>query len=285
MKLRLLQYFLAVAEELHLGRAAGRLGIEQSPLSRAMRDLEQILGIQLFDRSFRQTTLTWAGQTLLTECRYVLAAVDRAVNATRAAANGYKSTLRIAIADGLAGPRMATLLAVCRAEEPDMEIRLVEMPYSQQLRGLHEGLLDIAFSFSSTEDGGLHSSTVWAEPLALILPARHPLLRQQFVRLDDALSYPVVMCHPEEDSGFRQQLQAIFKVTKAPKIVDQASSFSVMLTLIGAGYGVGFGMESQMNMLRRADISVRGLTGVAAPILVHLLRRHGDPSEPVKRFT
>ena len=71
MDFRLLRYFIAVAEELHLARAAQRLGIEQSPLSRAMRELESQLGVQLFDRSTRLTRLTWAGQVFLGECRRV----------------------------------------------------------------------------------------------------------------------------------------------------------------------------------------------------------------------
>ena len=79
MDFRLLRYFIAVAEELHLARAAERLGIEQSPVSRAMRDLESQLGVQLFDRSAHQTRLTWAGQVFLGECRRVLATVEQAV--------------------------------------------------------------------------------------------------------------------------------------------------------------------------------------------------------------
>lgn len=102
MEPRLLRYFVAVAEELHLARAAERLGIEQSPVSRAIRDLERLLGISLFDRSARQTRLTWASQVLLGEARRVLATVDQAVQATKAAAQGYQSYLRIAICDSLA---------------------------------------------------------------------------------------------------------------------------------------------------------------------------------------
>jgi DNA-binding transcriptional LysR family regulator len=93
---RLLRYFVAVAEELHLARAAERLGIEQSPVSRAMRDLESQLGVQLFDRSTRLTRLTWAGQVFLGECRRVMATVEQAVKSAKAAAQGYQGHLRIA---------------------------------------------------------------------------------------------------------------------------------------------------------------------------------------------
>ena len=93
MEFRLLRYFIVVAEELHLARAAERLGIEQSPVSRAMRDLERLLGVQLFDRSTRQTRLTWAGKVLLGEARCVLAAVDPAAQATKGAAQGYQGAV------------------------------------------------------------------------------------------------------------------------------------------------------------------------------------------------
>ena len=118
MDFRLLRYFVAVAEELHLARAAERLGIEQSPVSRAMRDLESQLGVQLFDRSTRLTRLTWAGQVFLGECRRVMATVEQAVKSAKAAAQGYQGHLRIAICDSLAQPRIATLLARSREEEP-----------------------------------------------------------------------------------------------------------------------------------------------------------------------
>lgn len=155
MELRLLRYFVAVAEELHLARAADRLGIDQSPLSRAMRDLEQGLGVALFDRSSRQTRLTWAGQVLLVECRRVLATLDQAIQATKGAAQGYQSYLRIAICDSLAQPRIAALLARNREEEPELEIRIFELPLSQQLKGLHTDLLDVGFALSGSVNGGL----------------------------------------------------------------------------------------------------------------------------------
>lgn len=285
MELRLLRYFLAVAEELHLSRAAERLGIEQSPVSRAMRDLERLLDVQLFDRRSRQTKLTWAGQVLLVECRRVLATVEQAIKATKAAAQGYQGTLRIAICDSLAQPHIATLLARSREDEPELEIRVVEMPFSQQLKGLHNDLLDIGFALSDAVNGGLIAEAVWTDPLSVIVPARHPLLAHGHVKLDDALKFPVVLCHPEADSGCHQQIRAVLEAAAvAPNVVDHATSLGVMVTLVGAGYGIGFAIASQVQTLQRPDIAIRPLAGVPSTLSTYLLRRQGESSEAVKRF-
>lgn len=285
MELRLLRYFLAVAEELHLSRAAERLGIEQSPVSRAMRDLERLLDVQLFDRSSRQTKLTRAGQVLLVECRRVLATVEQAIKATKAAAQGYQGTLRIAICDSLAQPQIATLLARSREDEPELEIRVFELSFSEQLKGLHNDLLDIGFALSDAVSDGLIAEAVWTDPLLVILPARHPLLAHGHVKLDDALKFPVVLCHPEADSGCHHQIQAVLEVAAvAPKVVDHVTRLGAMLTLVGAGYGIGFAIASQVQTLRRPDIAIRPLAGVPSALSTYLLRRQGESSEAVNRF-
>ena len=285
MDFRLLRYFVAVAEELHLGRAAERLGIEQSPVSRAMRDLEGSLGVQLFDRSTRQTRLTWAGQVFLGECRRVLATVEQAVKSAKAAAQGYQGYLRIGICDSLAQPRIASLLARSREDEPELEIRVFEMPFAQQLKGLHNDLLDIGFALSNAVNDGLLAEAVWTAPLSVIVPARHPLLAHGHVKLDDALKFPLVLCHPEAASGCYHQIQSALEgASVALKVVDHVTSLGVMLTLVGAGYGIGFAIASQVQALQRADIAVRPLVGVPPTLTTYLLRRQGDPTEPVKRF-
>lgn len=285
MEFRLLRYFVAVAEELHLARAAERLGIEQSPVSRAMRDLERLLGVQLFDRRSRQTRLTWAGQVLLCEARRVLATVEQAVQATKGAAWGYQSYLRIAICDDLAQPRIATLLADSREEEPELDIRVFGLPFSQQLKGLHDDLLDIGFALSDAVNEGLIAEAVWTDPLFVIVPARHPLLANAAVRLDDALKFPVVLCHPEAHSGCHHQIRAVLEgAAVPPRVVDHVTNLGVMLTLVGAGYGIGFASASQVQTLQRPDIYFRPLAGTPPMLSTYLLRRQGEPSEPMKRF-
>lgn len=285
MDFRLLRYFVAVAEELHLVRAAARLGIEQSSLSRAMRDLENQLGVQLFDRSTRRTRLTWAGQVFLGESRRVQATVEQAVKSAKAAAQGYQGHLRIAFCDSLAQPRIATLLARSREDEPELEIRVFELPFAQQLKVLDDDLLDIGFALSSAVHDGLVAEPMWTDPLSVILPARHPLLAHVQVPLGEALKFPLVLCHPESGSGCRHQIQAMLEDTGTPlKLVDEVASLGVMLTLVGAGYGIGFAIASQVQTLQRPDISIRPLAGTPPMLSTYMLRRQGEPSEPMKRF-
>jgi len=285
LELRLLRYFVAVAEELHFARAAERLGVEQSPVSRAMRNLEATLGVQLFDRSAHQTRLTWAGQVFLGECRRVLATVEQAVSAAKAAAQGYQGYLRIAICDSLAQPHIATLLARSREDEPELEIHVFELPFAQQLKMLHNDLLDIGFGLSNAVHDGLVAEPVWTDPLSVIVPARHPLLAHVQVPLPEALKFPLVLCHPEAGSGCRHQIQAVLQDTNMPlKLVDEVTSLGVMLTLVGAGYGIGFAIASQVQTLQRPDISIRPLAGIPPMLSTYLLRRRGEPSEPMRRF-
>jgi len=148
MELRHLRCFLAVAEELHFARAAEKLHIEQSPLSRAIKDLEEELGAQLFVRTTRSTRLTRTGKLFLEHVRRIFTALQQARDSVKAAANGFDGQLRVALSDGITPSRLPTLLALCRKEEPEVEIRFAEVPLSQQIKGLHDDLYDVGFAQS-----------------------------------------------------------------------------------------------------------------------------------------
>lgn len=285
MELRHLRYYVAVAEELHFVRAAERLRIEQSPLSRAIKDLEYDLSVRLLERTTRSTRMTWAGQVFLDEARRVLAAVEQAKAAAKAAANGYHGHLRIAMSEGIAQPRFAALLAQCREEAPDVEMRIFEMPFAQQVKGLRGELLDAGFALASKVPEGLAAQPVWTDPLAVVLPTRHPLAAYKRVALADALQHPLVMCHPEAGSGCHEQIEAMVKAVDAqPKIADHATTLGVMLTMVGAGYGIGFAIASQVSVMNRPDVVVRPLAGRALTLTTYLIRREGEPSAELARF-
>jgi len=181
MELRHLRCFLAVAEELHFARATEKLHIEQSPLSRAIKDLEDELGAQLFVRTTRNTRLTRAGKLFLEHVRRIFTALQQARDSVKAAANGFDGQLRVALSDGITPSRLPTLLALCRKEEPEVEIRFSEVPLSQQLKGLHDDLYDVGFAQSDEVGDGIAAVPVWRDTLMVAVPARHPILTHKNV--------------------------------------------------------------------------------------------------------
>jgi len=197
MELRHLRCFLAVAEELHFARAAEKLHIEQSPLSRAIKELEEELGVVLFARTTRSTRLTRAGKLFLEHVRRVFTVLEQARDSVKAAAHGFHGQLRVALSDGITPSRLPALLALCRQEEPEVELRFFEVPLSQQIKGLHDDLYDVGFAQSDEVGDGITTMPVWRDTLIVTVPARHPLLAHKRIPLEELLRYPLVLCDPQ----------------------------------------------------------------------------------------
>lgn len=285
LELRHLRYFVAVAEELHFARAAERLHIEQSPLSRAIKELESYLAVQLFERTTRRTRLTWAGKVFLEEAHRIFAAIDQAKASAKAAATGYRGRLRIALSDGIAQPRLSALLAQCREDDPEVEIRLSETPLSQQIKGLNSDLYDAGLAQSDDVGERIIAEAIWSEPLMIAVPARHPILVHRRIPLDEVLRHPLVLCHPEICAGFWQQVKRVLRTVDAkPIVADHAPTLDMMMTLVAAGYGLGFAGESQIAACRNSDVIARPLAGRSPMLTTYLLRPDTEPSEQLSRF-
>jgi DNA-binding transcriptional LysR family regulator len=285
MELRHLRYFVAVAEELHFARAAERLHIEQSPLSRAIRDLESDLRVQLFERDPRGTYLTWAGKVFLEDVRRVFTAIDQAKSNVQSAASGYRGTLRIALSDGVIPQRLVELLVLCREQEPDVDIRLSEIPFAQQLKGLRTDLYDAGFSRSDEVGEGILSKAVWNDRLVVAVPARHPLLAHKQIPLEQVLRYPLVLCNPAICEGGYRQIERLLRTVDAKPIVsERVATLDLMLTLVSAGYGLGFATEAQIASGQHADVVSRPLAGTQPLITTYLLRPDTEPSAQLARF-
>jgi DNA-binding transcriptional LysR family regulator len=285
MELRHLRYFIAVAEELHFARAAERLHIEQSPLSRAIKDLEYDLDVRLFERTTRSTRLTWAGEVFLDEAQRVLFTLEQAKSSAKSAAAGFRGTLRIALSDGVALPKLAALLARCRAEDPEIEIRLFEVTLAQLLRGLRSDLYDAGFAHISEVSQGIAAQSAWSDPLVIAVPPRHPLLAHQRISIEELVRYPLVLCHPESCEGCHRQINRILRTVDAePIVAEHVSTFDLMMTLVAAGYGLSFASESHVRSCRHPEVVTRPLAGRPALVTTYLLRAAAEPSEPLSRF-
>jgi DNA-binding transcriptional LysR family regulator len=187
MELRQLSYFVAVAEELHFGRAAERLHIVQSAVSQQIQRLERELGAELFDRSPRRVRLTGAGERLLPEARAVLAAAEKARAAVVAPAG-----LRLGTSTGL-GAHLDRVLAAFAGRAPDVPVELFSLPAEERLNRVAAGRLDAAFVRSAEPPAGVRVLPLWPDPLVAALPATHPLARQGEIDLADLAGLPLAL--------------------------------------------------------------------------------------------
>lgn len=285
MELRHLRCFLAVAEELHFARAAEKLHIEQSPLSRTIKELEEDLGEQLFVRTSRSTRLTRAGKLFLGHVPRVFAALEQARDSVKAAANGFHDQLRIALSDGITPSRLPTLLALCRQEEPEVEIRLFEVPLSQQLQGLQDDLYDVGFAQSDEVCGDIVAEAVWTDPIMVAVPARHPLLTHKRIPLEEVLRYPLVLCDPRACEGHAHQIDRVLRrVDQEPMVAERVASCDLMMALVSAGFALGLAGAPHIASSRESGVVARPLAGRSPMLTTYLLHREAETSEVLARF-
>ncbi len=183
MELRTLRYFVAVAEELHFGRAALRLHMSQPPLSRAIKQLEAELGATLFDRSSAGVTLTAVGTVLLDEARSLLDHADRVQGRVAAAAG--TATLTVGLLGDSADPAVTRLAAAHRHRHPGVEVRIRETDLTDPTCGLHAQLVDIALTRGPFDETGLTMRHLRTDPVGALLRADDPLARRDSLELAD----------------------------------------------------------------------------------------------------
>ncbi|SEO05284.1 LysR family transcriptional regulator [Actinacidiphila rubida] len=183
MELRTLRYFVAVAEELHFGRAAARLHMSQPPLSRAIRQLEAEFGAVLFDRSPAGVRLTAVGAVLLDETRALLDRADRL--AVRVAAAAGHASLTVGLLGDSADPAVTRLAAEYRGRHPDVEVRIRETDLTDPTCGLRAGLVDVALTRGPFDGTGLRVRELRADPVGALLRADDPLAARADLTLAD----------------------------------------------------------------------------------------------------
>ena len=181
--LRSLGYFVAVAEELNVGRAAARLHMSQPPLSRAIQQLEGDLGVELFTRSSRGMTLTTAGDALLPEAREVLARVESLSSLVSQAAEVRTMTIGT-LADSVDRAGRSLIDAFC-SRYPGVEIRIVESDLTDPTVGVGRGLVDVAVTRGPFNAAGVVVAEIRRDPVGVVLKETDPLASRERVRLDD----------------------------------------------------------------------------------------------------
>ena len=192
-ELRALGYFVAVAEELHFGRAAARLHISQPSLSVQIRKLEHSLGARLFERTSRHVELTAVGSVLLEEAHKLLVGADRLVAATREAAEGVHGTLVVGFQGNAAAELTPKVLTAYRTRHPRVQVDMRSHDFADPYVGLANGSVDVAFVRPPLQaQSWLSVETLFVEPRLLVTSDDSPLAARESVRLEELVDEPFV---------------------------------------------------------------------------------------------
>lgn len=200
MEIRQLMYFIAVAEELHFGKAAKRLGMTQPPLSQQIISLEEFLGVKLFYRTKRKVTLTDAGQFFYQEVTKINNNLSSAIKGTKLIDRGMLGMLKIGF-----GPDYGTLTKILKVYEekfPNVEIRLEQMPTSEQILALDKQEIQIGLLPGPVERKNIDSMIVAKYPFKIVLPYDHPLATEKDIDLVDLKEESFIMTPREIGSSY-----------------------------------------------------------------------------------
>jgi DNA-binding transcriptional LysR family regulator len=258
MELRHLRSFVAVAEELHFGRAAARVHIVQPALSRQIRALEEEMGLRLFERDRRRVALTAGGAAFLEEARSVLRGVDRAVDTARRAARGEYGTLRIGYVPAVVYTGLPEIVRAFRKRLPGVDVRFRDMSPALQVEALLAERIDVGFVRGSVHEPALAATTVLEEPLVAALPSGHRLAGHASLELAMLAREPFVLQARSRGPESHDQILAICRSAGfSPRVVQEGSNIDV-LSLVASGAGVAI-VPMSLRVIRRAGIAFRPL--------------------------
>jgi DNA-binding transcriptional LysR family regulator len=235
-----LSCFIAVAEELHFGRAAERLHMTQPPLSRQIQQLENELGVHLIDRTTRSVTLTPAGVAFLPDARRILQLAEGAALNVKRVPAGDLGTVVVGFTAASAHAILPRLLEQAREKLPDVKLELREMVSAAQIEGLMTGELDLGMARPPLKRPGIVSRPLLHEQLVAALPTGHPLVdlpRQ--LTLNDLDGQDLIMYSPVEARYFNELLISTFTIAGAtPRYVQYVTQVHTMLVLVRSGIGL-----------------------------------------------
>ncbi|HYP70138.1 MAG TPA: LysR family transcriptional regulator [Variovorax sp.] len=264
--LRAWRQFVAVAEELHFGRAAQRLNMTQPPVTQAIAQLEKALGVVLFDRTRRRVALTPAGEALLPDVRELLARAQALPQRARAAAAGQVGRVRIGFVSTIGFEKLPDWVREFRQLCPEVALELVEATGDVQLEAFARGEIDAGLMLHSpgAAPAGLARLVVSQEPLALALPARHALARERKLELVRVLDEPLVIFPRRIVPSLHDAIFALYHAAgRVPQLAQEAIQMQTIVNLVSGGIGVAWVPES-VTQFRRAGVVYRA-AGEFAP--------------------
>lgn len=251
VELRLYRYVVMLAEELNFTRAALRLHVAQPSLSKQIRELEDYLGAQVFERTKREVRLTAAGEAFAAEARLTLFHADRAVEGVRAAKDHHKGPWSIGSSPLIDLRILSKVRRHLSLEHPAADVRLVSAYTSELAGGLMRGTLQAGLVILPVREQELTCEGLYREALVLALPERHPLAAKTNVEISDLHELPLVLIRGDIEPRFGEDLYRIFGVARIrPRVFHEATTQAEALELVSEGATAALTMPSAQYPVR-----------------------------------
>ena len=261
MELRHLRYFVAVAEELHFGRAAARLFIVQPSLSQQIQQLEEELGLPLLRRTKRSVELTDAGKVFLTEARKVLDQVQEAKRATQRASRGEIGRLVVGYISSSTYDLLPITLSAYRERFPEIDVALRELTTQEQIRALEGEVIQVGLLRLPINDPTLQVEVIRREPIVCVLPEGHPLALHKQIAMPLLANEPFVLQSRQRGGGYYAQLINLCLTSGfSPNVIQEVTEMHTIVSLVAAGMGISLVPLSIKN-IRSQGVVYRKLEG------------------------
>jgi DNA-binding transcriptional LysR family regulator len=285
MDLRDIRYFLAVAKEGHIGRAAVRLHLSQPPLTRHIHALEEKIGAPLFVRTPKGVMLTEAGRTLLEEGPNLLALAQQAEERTRLAGQGLIGQLDVGLFGSGILDVIPRMLARFHQARPEVKIVLHNLTKDAQLQALRERRIGVGFNRLVPEENGITVETVLSETMVVAIPEAHPFAARAVIHLRDLEDVPLITYPNVPMRGLAEEIAQTFRAEGVRQKVEQdVEDVVTAVALVSAGFGLVITTQSATN-LRLPGVVFRPLhSAVLNKLELSCLYRSGDRSPVLKAF-
>lgn len=284
MDLRRLRYFVAVAEELNFSRAAQRLRMAQPPLSVQIKQLEEDLGVKLFDRVGRGVRLTEAGQLLLEEARLIFVQLDKVTDMVRRVDEGRIGRLALGFLPSVAHAVLPTVLREFRDRFPDVELFLQEMRPDEVVQKMHDKRIDVGFLYLPL-NAALDFKTILREPLVVALPEAHPLATEKQVAMHELADEPFILPPQHHEPGcYGQIMETCRRAGFLPKVVQKdVWLMQTIISLVAGGIGVAL-VPASITNLRRRGVAYKAVKDMSPMIETGVVWRRDDASAVLRAF-
>lgn len=285
MDMRQLRYFIAVAEELNFNRAAERLYLSQSALSRQIQQLEDSIGAVLLERTSKRVALTAAGESFYHHAQRILAELQFAADESRLLSQGQRGSLAIGIFGSSVLDLIPRTLKAFTNAYPEVKVTLHPMDKDAQIQALRERRLTLGFNRLVPSEPDIEQERVREEPLMVALSSSHPLAVQDSVSLHDLKDQPLILYPRGVRGSLVVQVQKLFAaVGDTPRVAQEVTDVTTAVALVGGGMGLSI-VPSAAGNLRLPGVTYRPLQADGdATIELICLYRKGDTSPVLHAF-